>query len=715
VKKLHSARQGARLAALVLALPIVTASALWAGEIHDAAAAGDVNKVRALLEADPTALDSEVDRGYTALQMACSGGPPTWTKQVAVANFLIDKGANVNARSHSGYTALHRASSGPRQDLNLVRRLLEEGADVSAQGPNGRTPLSSAAQSGNVAVAKLLIAHGADVNAFDKYRGPVQPWDLSGTILQVAINYGESEEMAEVLVGSGARLGQKDPNGNTELHLAVLKGYVDLVQLLAARGADVNAVNGYGRTALYYAAKHGYRRAADALTSAGAKTNGSLETNYGRAPQLTATLKEGEAHIWGVGFLAYAVKTKGHLLVFNPSGIDESVEAGLANGHLNPNELAGQRITVLITEPERRSRPELFELTRRMPGVDLVTGFKPPASSADDSGILPYRLAAPSESLSVGDIRVHTIPALCGGVGYLVEVDGIKVLHAGLHASSNEASQMEQYSKEIDFLKPFGPIDVAMLSVFSHAPRIVAAYEPHLYLLDQLSPRAVYLKGANTPEEYPKCAEILRSRNIPVAYPEGGLAEGERSHYVREQPSATTAPRTNARPNSSVGDLVTDIDGNTYRTVTIGSQVWMAEDLRTTRYRNGDLIGTTSPSTLDISGESAPKYQWAYAGDEGNVATYGRLYTWHASTDNRSIAPVGWHVPTDAEWVTLTEFLGGEAAAQGKLKEAGTTHWSQCRRRRRERVCRPPGWQPLARRTICRYGGFRSLVDCHGG
>ena len=123
------------------------------------------------------------------------------------------------------------------------------------------------------------------------------------------------------------------------------------------------------------------------------------------------------------------------------------------------------------------------------------------------------------------------------------------------------------------------------------------------------------------------------------------------------------------------GATVTDIDGNAYKTVTIGKQVWMAENLKTTRYRNGDAIGTTSPATLDISGESTPKYQWAYAGDESHVATYGRLYTWYAVTDSRKLAPTGWHVPSAAEFRTLLNGLGGAGVARGKLKESGATHW----------------------------------------
>lgn len=120
---------------------------------------------------------------------------------------------------------------------------------------------------------------------------------------------------------------------------------------------------------------------------------------------------------------------------------------------------------------------------------------------------------------------------------------------------------------------------------------------------------------------------------------------------------------------------VTDRDGNVYKTVTIGTQTWMAENMKTTRYENGDLIGTTATVNLDITNESLPKYQWACGGNESNVGTYGRLYTWHAATDNRNVCPTGWHLPTDAEWTKLTTYLGGESVAGGKLKETATTHW----------------------------------------
>jgi uncharacterized protein (TIGR02145 family) len=127
---------------------------------------------------------------------------------------------------------------------------------------------------------------------------------------------------------------------------------------------------------------------------------------------------------------------------------------------------------------------------------------------------------------------------------------------------------------------------------------------------------------------------------------------------------------------STSGSTVTDVEGNVYNTVTIGTQTWMKENLKVTKYRDGTAIGTTTSTTVGT--ETSPKYQWAYDGAESNVSTYGRLYTWFAATDSRGLCPSRWHLPTDAEWTTLTTYLGGLGGAEvaaGKMKEAGTSHW----------------------------------------
>lgn len=146
---------------------------------------------------------------------------------------------------------------------------------------------------------------------------------------------------------------------------------------------------------------------------------------------------------------------------------------------------------------------------------------------------------------------------------------------------------------------------------------------------------------------------------------------------------ASLQGQINMLKNSLVaGGIITDVENNVYNTVKIGYQVWMAENLKTTKYRNGDLIGTTTPATLDISGESTPKYQWAYAGNESNVATYGRLYTWYAVTDSRNVCPTGWHIPSNDEWTTLTNYLtnngyGYEGSGNDIAKSmASTSGWA---------------------------------------
>ncbi len=120
---------------------------------------------------------------------------------------------------------------------------------------------------------------------------------------------------------------------------------------------------------------------------------------------------------------------------------------------------------------------------------------------------------------------------------------------------------------------------------------------------------------------------------------------------------------------------VTDIDGNVYKTVKIGNQVWMAENLRTTHYRNGDSILTTQTDTLDYSAETTPKYQFVYNNDNNLLRLYGRMYTWYAATDKRNICPLGWHIPTIEEFKQLDKALGGKDAAIGKLKVVGTDYW----------------------------------------
>jgi uncharacterized protein (TIGR02145 family) len=122
-----------------------------------------------------------------------------------------------------------------------------------------------------------------------------------------------------------------------------------------------------------------------------------------------------------------------------------------------------------------------------------------------------------------------------------------------------------------------------------------------------------------------------------------------------------------ANPTSNLnGSTLTDIDGNVYQTVRIGTQVWMKENLKVSKYRNGDAI-STNLSNASWSTTTTGAYA-VYNNDSANNTIYGKLYNWYSSVDTRGLCPIGWHVPTDAEWTTLENFLGGISVAGGKMK-----------------------------------------------
>jgi uncharacterized protein (TIGR02145 family) len=119
----------------------------------------------------------------------------------------------------------------------------------------------------------------------------------------------------------------------------------------------------------------------------------------------------------------------------------------------------------------------------------------------------------------------------------------------------------------------------------------------------------------------------------------------------------------------------TDYDGNNYTTVTIGTQVWMVENLKVTHYRNGDVIANVTDNKEWTNSTNTGVFCW-HNNDIANKASYGALYNWYAIYDERNIAPTGWHIPSDDEWTNLTDYLGGQAVAGGKMKEFGTKNWN---------------------------------------
>jgi uncharacterized protein (TIGR02145 family) len=118
-----------------------------------------------------------------------------------------------------------------------------------------------------------------------------------------------------------------------------------------------------------------------------------------------------------------------------------------------------------------------------------------------------------------------------------------------------------------------------------------------------------------------------------------------------------------------VGELLNDASGNSYKTVKIGDQIWMAENLNTDRFQNGDLITEVKvDGEWNLAGNNNQPAWCFYNNDSIYSVEYGRLYNWYAVADTRGLCPIGWHIPSNEDWIELTDILGGDEVAGGKMK-----------------------------------------------
>jgi len=121
-------------------------------------------------------------------------------------------------------------------------------------------------------------------------------------------------------------------------------------------------------------------------------------------------------------------------------------------------------------------------------------------------------------------------------------------------------------------------------------------------------------------------------------------------------------------------NTVKDADGNIYKTITIGKQTWMAENLKTTKYNDGSAIPLVTDS-IEWAKFETIGYCWYENNDAKFKSPNGALYNWN-TVNTGKLCPSGWHVPANAEWARLINVLGGDSVAGGKMKETGPKHWN---------------------------------------
>ncbi|MDH4158450.1 MAG: ankyrin repeat domain-containing protein, partial [candidate division Zixibacteria bacterium] len=381
---------------------------------------------------------------------------------VAIAELLLANGAEINAADDAGWTPLTMAAISDRP-ADIMKFLILKGANVNPpviidkEAPSGcrniMTPLHMAAANGRLEAAEILVENGAKVNVLD---------DRGLTPLHNAVGRGQGN-MAEYLLSHGAFVNCKEDNlARTELHTAAKQGRRDLVELLIKEGANPSAEDNEGRTPVDLAFYHGFSNLAYFMLAAGGDDS-SVRQALERPPLLQKELADKEAAVWYLGHSGWAVKTKNNLLVFDyckmPGG-GAPPESTLACGYINPAQLRELNVTVFSSHDHwDHYDTSMFQWKAAMPTLQCVLGFSP---DVDQS---LYTYVGPRSEATVNGMKISTIRSTDRGVGFLVEVDGLVILHAGDHANG-QVDLSGAYPVEIDYLAEKGlPVDLAFFGI----------------------------------------------------------------------------------------------------------------------------------------------------------------------------------------------------------------------------------------------------------
>ena len=540
--------------------------------LHWAASSGNLDLVRFLLDKG-AAVDAKNARGLTPLAFTVAQG------RIQAIGLLIERGADVNVRnafhmtpliiaSEQGAvelvekliaagadvgiesqigTALHRAAI--RGQTEIIQALLKAGAKTEVMS-RGYFPLHLAGMAGHLEAVSALVKGGADLNSRDKgERTPlhrtlsatnshaseiarffidsgaeVDTTDVEGeTPLMTAVREGYTEAVRR-LIEKGARTDVRDKNFNqTLLHLAAIRGYGDIMDILLSRGLEAKAQDVYGATPIRYALLHGNATLVGLLERALGKPD-VLKLKDFDPGAVAGKSGRGQAMIWRLKTRGWAVKTKNHMFVFDQeeSGRKPDLPV-LANGNVSADELADLDVFALYTC--YHADPGTLEFIHGLEdSIKHITYIHRKADQYRGGKNSIYMDGQEKKTFGEVEISAAEVDDSAFSLDYLLKADGLTIFYAGFYPEDIEA-----FKKEIDFLAGSGEeCDIAFLQTTDGDDHPYAAY-----VMEKLRPKAVLpMDPDQRVMDYKKMAEWLKAKYPGV---QTGCVENPGDAHIYDQ------------------------------------------------------------------------------------------------------------------------------------------------------------------------------------
>lgn len=402
-----------------------------------AAALGDVDMLKMLKDLD-VPVDSANDEGDAPLNRAAM------RNRVEAVRWLLAEGADATRANGHGQTALLECAF--RGTGEIAEMLIAAGAPIEKKDNYGRTPLFCAAWIGNEEVIAVLLNHHADPNAANE----------SGQTPLIKAAEGGNLATINALLAAGAKVDALETKqGRQSLHIAAARGYADVAAVLIKSGSPLDTRDNSGASPIELASAHGNKQVISVLTKTDDGKTGKTKKCAGACKgslQAIKTPQTGEAVVWYLGHSAMAVKTANNFLIFDYFEMGRhSDDPCLVNGIICPEEIAGQKVTVFASHVHGdHYDPTIFAWREKVEDITYILGFEP-----EDETTPAHETVGPRETRQFDNLTVHTIASNDSGVGFLVEVDGVSIFHAGDHANRNRDLSGD-YCPEIDYLVAAG-------------------------------------------------------------------------------------------------------------------------------------------------------------------------------------------------------------------------------------------------------------------